>query len=69
MGNAVFNSLKNYGEINYFQKRTGLEIDFILNKSIAFEVKTTWDISDIKRLKRLSAQLKTKEYYLISKII
>lgn len=64
--NSIFNNLKKYGKINYFQKRTGLEIDFILNKSIALEVKTTGDISDIKRLKRLVKQLNIKEHYLIS---
>lgn len=64
--NSIFNNLKKYGEVNYFQKRTGLEIDFILNKSIALEIKITGDISDIKRLKRLSGQLKIKEHYLIA---
>ena len=64
--NAVFLNLKNYGEVNYFQKHTGLEIDFILNKSIALEIKTTGDISDIKKLKRLSKQLELSEHYLIA---
>ncbi len=64
--NSVFLNLKKYGEINYFQKRSGLEIDFIINKSIAIEVKTTGDISDIKKLKRLSKQLELKEHYLIA---
>ena len=64
--NSIFVNLKRYGEINYFQKRTGQEIDFILNKSIALEVKTTGDISDIRKLKRFSKQLGLKESYLIS---
>jgi len=64
--NSVFLNLKKYGEINYFQKRSGLEIDFIINKSIGIEVKKTGDNSDIKRLLKISNQLSLKEHYLIS---
>ena len=64
--NSIYINLKKYGEINYFQKRTGQEIDFIINKSIAIEVKRTGDISDIKKLNRLSKQLKLNEHCLIS---
>jgi len=65
--NSVFMNLKNYGEVNYFQKHNGMEIDFILNKSIALEVKTAGDISDIKKLRRLSEKLGLNEQYLISR--
>lgn len=64
--NSVFMNLKKYGEINYFQKHSGLEIDFILNKSIAFEVKTSGDVKDMGKLKRLTNQLNIDKYYLIS---
>ena len=64
--NSVYNNLKKLGEVNYYQKRTGQEIDFIIDKSIAIEVKKTGDISDIKKLKRLSNQLELDEHYLIS---
>ena len=42
-----------------------IEIDFILNKSIALEVKTSGDNKDINKLKRLANQLNIDEYYLI----
>ncbi len=64
--NSVFMNLKKYGEVNYFQKHSGHEIDFILNKSVAFEVKTSGDTKDIGKLKRLANQLNIDEYYLIS---
>jgi len=64
--NSVFMNLKQYGEINYYQKHSGIEIDFILNKSIAFEVKTSGDNKDLSKLKRLANQLNIDEYFLIS---
>ena len=30
--NAVFNNLRKYGKLNYYQKRSGVEIDFIMPK-------------------------------------
>lgn len=65
--NAVFQNLKKYGQINYYQKYKGPEIDFILNKKIALEVKTYGVIGDIKKLSRTVKNLKIKNYYLISK--
>lgn len=41
------------------------EIDFILNKKMAFEVKVKGDSSDFKRLKRIAGSLKLKESYLV----
>jgi predicted AAA+ superfamily ATPase len=65
--NAVFLNLKKYGKINYYQKRTGGEIDFIINKEIAIEVKLKGTESDLKKLERISASLDIKDYYLITK--
>jgi predicted AAA+ superfamily ATPase len=66
--NAIFNQLKHYGEINYYKLKTGREIDFILklpsgpfrhsSKRIAFEVKEHCGDFDVKRLNRLSDNLK-----------
>jgi len=63
--NAVFNILKKYGAINYYEKYKGPELDFILNKEIAFEAKTKAWVLDIKKLKYISENLKLKEYYLV----
>lgn len=65
--NNVFQNLKMRGELNYYQRKSGVELDFILNKRIAIEVKLTPAQQDIKRLARLSRELGLKEYKLISK--
>ncbi len=65
--NVVFQNLRNYGDLNYYQKYKGPEIDFILNKKTAFEVKICGDINSLVKLEKLSKALKLKESYLITK--
>lgn len=65
--NAVFNQLKQGGIVNYYRKRTGAEIDFIVNKKVAFEVKSTATLSDIKRAGKVSFVLKLDEVIVVSK--
>ncbi|MEZ5199053.1 MAG: ATP-binding protein [Bacteroidales bacterium] len=66
--NAVFNCIRHFGNVNYYQKRTGTEIDFVLPEiSTALEVKTKADQRDIIKLKSLSEKLEHKESYIISK--
>jgi len=65
--NAVFQNLKNRGRINYYEKYKGPEIDFVLNKKIAFEVKTYGELRNIKRLERTANNLKLNDFYLITK--
>jgi len=66
--NAVFNNLRSYGEIKYYERRSGGEIDFILSdKNIALEVKNKGDEKDYYKLKRISESLKLKEFYIITK--
>ena len=65
--NSVFQNLRHKGELNYFQKKRGIEIDFILNKEMAYEVKATPHLSDIKRLERVSNELSLKEFQVVSK--
>lgn len=65
--NAVFNNLRKYGKVQYFQNRHGSEIDFIMPElSTALEVKTTVISQHINKLKRLSENLKLDNYYVIS---
>ncbi|MFA9392380.1 MAG: ATP-binding protein [Prolixibacteraceae bacterium] len=63
---AVANQLANYGEISFYNKRNKSEIDFILNKEIAFEVKQKASVSDFKKLHKLSGEIGIDKYYLIS---
>jgi len=62
--NSVFQNLRVKGGLNYYQK-DGAEIDFIFNE-IAYEVKLTATKKDIERLKKLSAKLGLKQFYLIA---
>jgi uncharacterized protein len=65
--NTVFLNLVKYGEIKYYQKRKGPEIDFILmNKSIGFEVKETANSKEYTRLKKITDFLGLKEFYMVS---
>jgi len=55
--NAVFSALRRQGEVNYYQRKSGVEIDFILDRRIAYEVKlTAWE-EDVRRLARLSGEV------------
>jgi len=65
--NAVFQNLKDLGEINYYEKYKGPEIDFILNRKIALEAKVSADSQDGERIRRTANNLGLKDYYLISK--
>jgi len=55
--NAVFNQLHRFGELNYYQLKTGQEIDFILNKTMAFEVKETAYPNDYLKMIRLAKNI------------
>ncbi|MFH1759194.1 MAG: ATP-binding protein [Patescibacteria group bacterium] len=65
--NAVFNQLKTKGKINYFRRKTGAEVDFILNKKIAYEVKNTASAVDVRNLRKSMKLAKVKSGYVVSK--
>jgi len=65
--NNVFQNLNAKGELNYYQRKRGVKIDFIQNKQIAYEEKITPTRSDLMKLERISKELGLKEYKLISK--
>lgn len=66
--NAVYNCIRHYGKVNYYQKRSGGEIDFLLpDLSVALEVKSKADQRDVKKLNTLSEKLGYKESYVVSK--
>jgi predicted AAA+ superfamily ATPase len=65
--NSVFQNLRQKGELNYFQKKRGSEIDFILNKEIAYEVKATPHLSDIRKVKKLVDELNLETFRIVSK--
>jgi len=54
---AVANQLRYYGDLSFYNKRNTAEIDFILDKKIAFEVKQKAVMADLRKLKKLSDSL------------
>jgi len=65
--NSIFQNLRIKGELNYYQRKSGVEIDFILNKKEAYEVKLTPQESDIKRVKEMTKELNLEEFKIVSK--
>lgn len=65
--NAVFNALREKGEINYYQRKSGVEIDFILNRKYAYEAKLKAYEQDLKKLRILCRELNLKNYKLVSR--
>lgn len=65
--NVVAHQLALIGELNYYEKSSGTEIDFILDKKIAIEVKETLGGFDIKSLQKRSKPLELEENILIGR--
>lgn len=63
--NAIFLALKERGMVNYYQRKSGAEIDFILNKKEAYEVKISANETDLRKLSNLSKDLKLKKHRII----
>lgn len=67
--NAVAAQLKRIGEIQYYQKKTGQEIDFIFNGNTAFEVKETAIEQDKKTLIQRADTIGLRKRALISRYL
>lgn len=65
--NAIANQLYRLGDLNYFQKKTGHEIDFILNENHAIEVKETPGPIDLKILRDRTSELGIEQSTLIGR--
>ncbi len=63
--NMVAAQLAARGNLNYYQKKTGQEIDFILNEDTAIEVKETPLHRDLNLLSQRSASLQLNKQFLI----
>lgn len=62
----VFQLLRPKGGLNYYQKKTGAEIDFILDKKKAYEIKVSPSKSDLSKLRGLGKEIRTSSYSLVS---
>lgn len=65
--NAVYLNLRKYGKIQYYKKRSGGEIDFIINQKTSIEVKLRGTIYDLKHLEKTSKQIGINNNYIVSK--
>jgi uncharacterized protein len=65
--NAVFNSLGWYGGVNYYQKKQGAELDFVVDEKFSYEVKLLPYKPDEVRLKKISQKLGLKDWWLVSR--
>lgn len=62
---AIYQNIKVKNEVNYYRKKNGQEIDFILNKKEAIEVKNICSRQDVELLKRVMLGLDTLKSYSI----
>ena len=65
--NAVVNQLSVYGNVSFYNKRNSAEIDAILDKHNAFEVKLTGTWQDFSKLQALSSELDIPQAFVVSK--
>lgn len=61
------NQLHSFGEISYFQLKSGKEIDFIINKNVAFEVKEGAVDHDLRNLKNLAKNIDIENCFVIGR--
>jgi len=65
--NAIAVQLMGIGKVNYYQKKTGQEIDFILNENLAIEVKETPVPSDLKLLRERASGIGMEDTMLVGR--
>ncbi len=65
--NAIFNQLHHFGELSYYQLKTGPEIDFIIDKKIAFEVKETAQPIDYRKMMNLAKNVNIEKGFVLGK--
>jgi predicted AAA+ superfamily ATPase len=65
--NSVFQNLRARGELNYYQRKSGVELDFILDQKEAYEVKINPGESDARRVRELSHELGLERYRIVSR--
>ena len=64
---SVFSNLRLKGEVAYYQKKSGVEIDFVVGRKVGYEVKVSPRGQDVVRLQGLCAELGLSECKIISK--
>ncbi len=65
--NAVINQLSGYSKVSFLNIRNTAEIDAILDKNTAFEIKLTGTLQDLSKLSALTSELGISQTFVISK--
>ena len=65
--NVIAIQLKSQGTIQYYQKKTGLEIDFIFNEDTALEVKETPVLQDKQAVAQRALDIDIHKYFVIGR--
>jgi predicted AAA+ superfamily ATPase len=65
--NSIYQNLRLKGEIAYYEKKNGAEIDFLLDKAHAFEAKMTPQQRDVNQLKRVAEDLGMTSFSVVSR--
>jgi uncharacterized protein len=65
--NAIALQLSYIGELNYYEKSSGTEIDFILNKASAIEVKETPSSFDVNTVNKRAKPLELENNFVIGR--
>jgi predicted AAA+ superfamily ATPase len=67
--NAIAAQLKSQGTIQYYQKKTGQEIDFIFNGDMAIEVKETPSQQDLQTISQRAAGIGISQYLVMGRYL
>ena len=65
--NAAINQLAQYGSVHFYNLKNTAEIDAILEKKTAFEIKLNGTKQDIHRARKLAGKLKLRRAYVLSR--
>ena len=65
--NTLFNQLARIGQVQYYALKTGQEIDFILDESLAVEAKETPVEADLSYIERVAAIAKVQKVRLVGR--
>lgn len=65
--NSVCNNLMYIGKLNYYQRRSGAEIDFVVGERTGVEVKAKGTEADLKRVRSSGRKIGLNEFYVVTK--
>lgn len=65
--NSVYQNLKNEGKINYYCRKSGIKVDFIIDQKKAYDVKINPTEYEHRKLKSLTKEIGCVNYKIVSK--